>query len=333
MLTDARRLLVRFVLLGTGVVLLNFLIPRLLPGSPLAFSSGAGTDQATPLSAGSRAQLRAYYGLDDSVRRQFGSYLRDLSHGDLGASISRRAPVSQLILDRLPWTLGLLLFSITVAACAGTIIGVVAGWHPHRFWDATLVSVASAVAAIPEFLLAIGLLVVFSVELGWLPLFGGESTFANHGGGGTGLLRHAFDIGRHLTLPAAALALASAPSFVLIARDTTRGLQHQPYVTVARSKGLRERDVIRRHALPNMTFPLLNALGVRLGGLLGGALIVERVFSVPGLGLLAYNAIRARDYPVLQALFLLASLGVLTTNFLVEIVQLWAMRRRGWGGV
>ncbi|MBA3416156.1 MAG: ABC transporter permease, partial [Chloroflexia bacterium] len=290
------RLVGRYLLLALGVVLLNFLLPRLLPGDPLAFGAGEGTDRAVPFSAATREQLRAYYGLDQPLGRQFAAYLGDLARGDLGRSIARSAAVADLIRDRLPWTLGLVLVSLVVSALVGTTAGLLAGWAPGRLADRMLVSTASALAAIPEFLVAIALLLTFAVGLGWFPLFGGQTVFAaNDGGGGTA--NRVFDILRHLALPAAALVIAGAAPFVLLTRDATAALRREPWLTVARAKGLRERDIARRHAVPNIAFPLVTFLGLRLGAVLGGALVVERVFGVPGLGLLGFQAIRARDYP------------------------------------
>ena len=326
---DLGRLLARYLLLGVGVLLLNFLIPRLLPGNPLSFSGGEGTDAAVPLSGAARAQLRAYYNLDEPLRLQFVRYLGDLGRGDLGWSIARPAPVREVILDRLPWTVALLLAALLFAAVVGTTLGVVAGWMPGGIRDRLLVSTAGALEAIPEFLIAIGLLLVFAVELGLFPLFGGRTVFADRDFGATGVARHAADVVWHLTLPAAALVLVNASGFLLLARDATVGVRHAPWLTAARAKGLRERDVARRHAVPNIALPLLTFFGLRLGAVLGGALVIERVFGVPGLGLLGYEAIRARDYPVLQALFLVSSVGVLAANLLMEIAYLRLACHRG----
>lgn len=327
MLADLVRLLARYALLALGVVLLNFFLPRLLPGDPLGFGSGEGIDPAVPLSSAARERLRGYYHLDQPLPRQLLRYLGDLARGDLGRSIARPAPVGELILDRLPWTLALLLVSLLISATVGTAAGVAAGWRPGHARDQLLVSVVGALAALPEFLVAIGLLLVFAVGLGWFPLFGGETVFADEGG--TSIVRRALDIAAHLSLPAAALVLTGASGFVLLARDMTAGLRQEPWLTVARAKGLAESDIARRHALPNIALPLLTFFGLRLGSVLGGALVVERVFGVPGLGLLGYQAIRARDYPLLQALFLLASLGVLAANLAVDLVSLRLELRRG----
>ena len=331
MLAGLARLLARYLTLAVAVVLLNFLIPRSLPGDSLSFGAGDGTDAAVPLSAAARERLRAYYHLDESVGRQLALYLGDLGRGDLGRSVARSESVGVLIADRLPWTLGLLLVSLLVSAAAGTAAGVVAGWVPGRSRDRTLTSLAGALAAVPEFLIAIGLLALFSARLGWFPLFGGQTVFAERGGGTAGTLRQALDIAWHLALPATALALAGAAGFLLLTRDAIAGTSRAPWLTTARAKGLQERDVAIRHALPNVAIPLLTFVGLRLGSVLGGALVIERVFGVPGLGLLGYEAIRARDYPLLQALFLLSSLGVLAANLLVDVASLHLGSRRGLG--
>lgn len=322
MLRDLLRLVSRYLALALGVVLVNFFLPRMLPGDPLDFSSGDGLDAAVPLTTSARAELATYYHLDDPILTQLRSYLANLLTGDLGLSISRSVPVADLILDRLPWTLSLLAVSLLLSAGVGTAIGMVAGWIPGRHRDRLLTSASGMLAAIPEFLIAIGLLLAGAVGLGWFPLFGGETVFKESRGGASGVVRHALDIVWHLTLPAATLALAGVSAFVLVTRDAAAALQHEPWLVAARAKGLDERQIAIRHALPNLAPPLITFFGLRLGGVLSGALVVERVFSVPGLGLLGFQAIGARDYPVLQALFLLSSLGVLLIAFLVELSYL-----------
>jgi peptide/nickel transport system permease protein len=323
------RLVARYALLALGVILLNFFIPRLLPGDPLSFGSGEGLAAATPLSNAARRELRSYYHLDEPLGRQFLLYLDGLRRGDLGWSIARPAPVGVLILEHLPWTLALLLTSLLISTIVGTAIGFAAGWLPRRARDRIFLSAVGLLAAIPEFLIAIGLLLVFAVGLGWFPLFGGQTVFAGSSGDIAGTVRHALDIANHLVLPAATLVLVGALGFALLARDVVAGLRDEPWLAVARAKGLSEVALARRHALPNLALPLLTFFGLRLGSVLSGALVVERVFGVPGLGLLGFDAIRARDYPLLQALFLLASLGVLAANLAVETISLRLAAR--WG--
>jgi peptide/nickel transport system permease protein len=324
----AVRILVRYLLLAGGVVLLNFLIPRLLPGDPLSVGAAEGLDQGPPLSAAARADLRSYYHLDDPLAGQLVAYLGDLARGDLGWSIARAEPVGALLRARLPWTLGLVGTALLLSAVGGTALGALAGWVPGSRRDRLLVALTAGLSALPEFLIAIGLLLLFAITLRWFPLVGGQTPFAQYGADALGSWRRALDVGWHLVLPAATLTLAGIAGFALIARDVTVGIRAAPWLTVARAKGLSERQVALRHALPNLAGPLVTYFGLRLGAIFGGALVVERVFNVPGLGLLAYESIRGRDYPVLQALFLLAGLGVLGANCAVEFLYVRMARRQ-----
>jgi peptide/nickel transport system permease protein len=325
------RLLRRYLLVLGCIVLLNFFLPRLLPGDPLTGGAAEGLDAAQPLPAAVRAQLRAYYHLDAPLPTKFVAYLGDLARGDLGWSITQSAPVSELVWNRLPWTLGLLLMALLLSAVVGTGVGMLAGWVPGGRRDRIMVAAAAALASLPDFLIAIGLLLLFAITLRWFPLLGGHTLFATYGAGLGGAWRAALDIVWHLTLPAGALVLTGTAGFILLARDVTAGIVRAPWLMTARAKGLAEPTVAWRHALPNLVLPLLTYGGLRLGAVLGGALVVERVFNVPGLGLLAYQAIQARDYPVLQALFLLASLGVLGANFGVDLLYLRLARGQPMG--
>lgn len=323
------RLLCRYAVLIGAVLLLNFALPRLLPGDPLGDESADGMNAAVPtLTAEERATLRDTYHLDQPVSRQFLFYLQDLGRGDLGWSISKSAPVSQLIGERLPWTLALLSISLFIAATAGVLLGVLTAWRGGRI-DRIIVSVSSGLAAIPEFLVAMALLLLLAVGVRWFPLQGGRAAFAVHPGGLAGTLDTLADVAWHLTLPALTLVLATMASFVLLARGSVRAVLGAPYLTTARAKGLTEPAVALRHAFPNALLPVMTMFGLRVGELFGGAIVVERVFSVPGLGLFTFEAIRARDYPVLQAVFLLASLGVLATNLTMDLAYHWLEPRHG----
>ena len=323
-----RALLLRYAALLVTVVVLNFLLPRLLPGDPLDAASSDSTSASAPaLTLAARTQLRAFYHLDEPVTGQFAAYLGDLAHGDLGWSISRGAPVGQLVAERLPWTLGLVLSAVLLASVSGVLLGVVAAWRGGRL-NALISGLATALAGLPEFLVGMGLLLVLSVGLGWLPLYGGRASFGQEAVGAAGLL----DLLWHLALPILTLVLSGAASFTLLTRAAMRDVLTDPCLVTARAKGLSELRVALGHALPNAVPPIAAFLGVRLGHVLGGALVVERVFSIPGLGLLAFDAIRARDYPVLQAVFLLGSLGMLLANLVVDMARLRQPRPATLGG-
>lgn len=337
----------RYLLLAFAVVVLNFLLPRFLPGDPLDFSSDEGVDPSRMvLTADARARLVAAYRLDQPLAQQFVGYLGDLSRLDFGRSIVSGARVSELIGRRIPWTLGLMGVTAVLSAGLGLLLGVIAGWRGGRA-DTAIVTLATMLAALPELLVALGLLVTLAVGAGWFPLHGGQTPFATAGpvitppfvtpasAGGSaagtsvaGLLWSALDIAWHLTLPALALVTSTTAAFVLVTRGAVKAELGRPYLAVAHSKGLSEGRVIRSHLLPNAALPLVTLFGLRLGQVLGGAVVVERVFSVPGLGLFAYEAIRARDYPVLQAVFLVSSLFVLLTQLGLDLTARVLVPRR-----
>ena len=314
-------LAIRYAFLAVAVVTLNFALPRLLPGDPLANSD-------TPtLSAQQHAALRATYRLDQPLPVQFANYLADLGHADLGWSISRNAPVSELIRERLPWTLALILTSVVLAAVAGTALGVLSAWRGGRL-DRLVVGLCASLAAVPEFLVAMLLLLLLAVGMGWFPLTGGQSPFA---ASDQPWMTQLGDRLSHLALPAISLVVANLAAFVLLSRGAIRAVLRDPYLATARGKGLSERRVALGHAAPNALLPVLTQFGMRLGQVVGGAIVVERVFGVPGLGLFAFQAIQARDYPVLQAIFLLASGSVLLANLMVEVAYRRLEPRRGAG--
>jgi peptide/nickel transport system permease protein len=313
------RLLARYAALSTALVVLNFLLPRFLPGDPLDALNAESATGGPAMSAVTRTQLRATYHLDAPLGMQFVLYIQDLARGDLGWSISRSTPVASLLGERLPWTISLVGVSLALAATLGVLLGLIAGWRGGPL-DRLVSTLSASLAALPEFLLAMALLLGLSVWAGWFPLYGARSAFGS---------ADPLDAVRHLTLPAATLVLSTTASFVLVTRGGIRSVRSEPYVSVARAKGMSERRVAIIHALPNAAAPLLSLLGVRVGQVLGGAIVVERVFGIPGLGLLGFEALRARDYPVLQAVFLLAGGAMVAVCFLADLAGRHLESRRG----
>ncbi len=304
-------LILRTLLLAVAVVVLNFALPRMLPGDPLdALLAAESESGVAPLSADARRALRVYYGLDAALPEQFAGYVLGLAHGDLGWSISKKTPVATLIVQRLPWTLTLVGAALLTAAIGGTLLGLLAAWRGGR-WDGWLLGSAGAIEALPEFLIGMALLLLFAVAIPVFPLGGGRTLFA---AGPPDLL----DIAWHLALPYLTLVLGSFAAFVLVARGAASSVTRATYVVTARAKGLSEWRILFGHVLPNALPPIWTLFGLRLGSVAGGAILVERVFGVPGVGLLSFEGVQNRDYPVLQALFLLSGLGVVAATFLVE---------------
>lgn len=325
-------LVARYTMLALAVLLLNFLLPRLLPGDPLDFDSAEGMNAAVAvLPAQARAELRAQYHLDDPLPAQLRAYIADLARGDLGWSISRSAPVAALIAERLPWTLALVLTATLVASALGVGLGLLTAWRGG--WTSRLIlGTATALAALPEFLVAMLLLLLFAIGLEWFPLTGGQVTFAPPADDLTGWLVVLGNRLRRLMLPGVTLALAATAGFVLLTRGAVASVLGAPFLTTARAKGVREMRVALRHALPNALLPILTLFGIRLGHVLGGAIVVERVFGIPGVGFLAFEAVRARDYPVIQAVFLLSSMAVLVANLATELLYRWIDPRQASAG-
>lgn len=306
----AARALARLLVLLALLAVVNFLLPRALPGDPLAtLVTGGGADLPVALTSEQRAQLAAYYGLDLPLEAQLARYLADLSRGELGWSIHFQRPVAELIAARLPWSLLLGGSALLVATVFGSLAGVWVVWRRERRAAALLTSALVFVGALPEFVVGLVLLVLLAVWLPLLPARGALSPFAACAGVGC-----APDIAAHLVLPLATLVLAHVPGFFLVMRAAMLSERSQGYVQLARAKGLAERSVALRHAARNALLPLAALFAARAGFVVGGVVVVETLFAYPGIGQLAFEAVLARDYPVLQAVFLIAGAAVLLAN-------------------
>jgi ABC-type dipeptide/oligopeptide/nickel transport system permease component len=276
------------------VTVLVFMIVHVIPGDPAHILAG---DMATPEAV---AELRAQWGLDQPLPVQYLAYLKNLAAGDLGRSIATRNPVAREIGERYPTTLGLAASGILVAAILGLGAGVLAASKPFTGWDYGSMILALTGVSTPVFWSGLILILIFSVWLGWLP------------SGGTGSLRH-------MILPAFSLGLFDAG---VIARQSRAGLLEvleQDYIRTARAKGLAERMVVARHAFKNAVIPVVTVIGMQFGRMLGGAVLVESVFSLPGIGRLLITAISQRDYPVIQGICLLLAITFVIINLAVDI--------------
>lgn len=296
------------------IVTLVFALPRAMPGDPLRALEDP--DNALYLSDPDvRARLEAYYGLDRSLLAQYGNYLNGLAHGDLGFSIARRAPVSDLVRARLPWTLLLMGVSLVAASVVSFVAGVNATWRRGRFVDRALLVVLTVAKSVPEFAIAAVLVIIFGVVFPILPLAGARTPFAEHG-----RVAEILDVAKHLVLPASALTISLLGTKFLLVRNTMMSTLGQDYMVMARAKGLSDRLLKYRHAGRNALLPFLTVIGIQVGFAVGGSVFVESVFAYPGMGSLILSSVEFRDYPVLEATFLVLALVVLTVNLLLELV-------------
>lgn len=300
-----------------AAVTLNFLLPRLMPGSP-ADAAIAKLAQNGPVSPSTRAAIEAQLGVPTgSAWNQYVQYLNNVVHFDFGVSYTFfPQSVASLVGTALPWTLVLVGFVTIVAFIFGTLLGVLAAWKRGSWLD-TLPTVGGTFAsAFPYFWTALLLLFFLGYVAGWFPTSGAYSSSA------TPELSAAFllDALYHSILPATTILITSLGGWILGMRSTMINTLGDDYVTFAEANGLHPRTVAIRYAARNAILPNLTSFGLALGGVVGGSLLVERVFSYPGVGYLLYTAVVNQDFPLMQALFLIITISVLLANFIVDIL-------------
>lgn len=314
-----QRKLVRYAVVLFVIVSLNFFIPRWMPGDPLMNILG---EEAFYGSGAALESLRIKLGLDGPWYIQYGRYLRDLFTGDWGYSYLYMRPVFQSLTLHLGKTLLLVLPATLLGALLAMISGALAAWHRKTGLDVGLSSLFLFIYSMPHFWLAMIALFLFGFQLDWFPLgkvSSGESS-------GLALL---LDIGWHMALPLSVLTLSKAAYDFLIVRNAVVAVRGANYVLSAHAKGLSSREVLFRHVLRNALAPLLTVTAIQFGALLSGALLIEIVFSWPGMGSLLYAAIGARDYPLLQGAFFIIALCMLVANFVADLLYTWLDPKTG----
>ncbi len=296
-------------------LILNFLLPRMMPGDPVGTMFARFRGRLSPEAMDALQQSLGFTG--ESLLDQFWSYLSALSSGDLGLSVAHfPTPVTEVISAGLWWTLWLAGISVLISFTLGTALGIFIAWRRGGVLDQTLPPLFALLGAFPYFWLAMLLLWVFGFQLGWFPL------------------RHAYgddlepgwtwlfisDMFRHAALPALSIVLATLGGWMLSMRNTMISVLGEDYITLAQAKGLSSRQVMLRYAARNAILPNLTGFGMAIGFVVSGSLLTEIVFSYPGQGYLLVQAVRAQDYPLMQGLFLTITLSVLFANWLLDIL-------------
>ncbi len=310
-----RGLLASYLLTVFFLITLNFFLPRALPGDPITALIDPGAPSYVQNEA-IRAELTEYYGLDRPIWVQYFDYLGDLTRGELGVSI-RYVPVMELVAERLPWTLLLISSGMVAAVLIGWIAGIHSAWRRGRAADRGLIALFLGVHSFPVFFLGSLALFAFAVQLRWFPLAGTRTPFAV----AAGPIEAMLDIAHHLVLPASVLALQFASSQYLDMRASVVGELGADYLLAGRAKGLRERRLKYRYAARNALLPVVALAGVHVGFAVTQAILVETVFAYQGLGRLTFESVEFRDYPTLQACFLLLTLVVVTANFAADALN------------
>jgi peptide/nickel transport system permease protein len=291
------------------VLAFNFVLFRVMPGDPISLLTRS--ERLTPADV---ADLRAEYGLDQPLPQQFVNYLGDVLTFDLGVSLRSGVPVSTLIGERVWPTVLLVGIGTLLATVLGVLIGIKGGWSRGSRFDTTTLYGSLLLYAMPEGWLGMLLLITFAGTLGWLPAGGYQSDESLSG------FAHVIDVANHLLLPCLTLTLGYIGEYAIVMRSALLETVNEDYIQTARAKGLSDRMVRRRHAVPNAILPTFTLIFLSFGYLLGGAIVIEAVFSWPGLGQLTYQSISQLDYPVIQAIFLITSAMVILFNLAADLM-------------
>jgi len=286
------------VLLLASLVVFSML--HLVPGDPVDAMLGSADAGITTQRAELAQQIRQELGLNDPLPIQYVRWLGGALRGDFGRSYVRRRPVLDVVLERLPSTLELAAAGMLIATSLGLVLGIVAALKRDTVLDGLIMIVSLGGVSTPNFFLAMLLILVFSVFLGWLPATGSGSI-------------------DRLLLPALALGYQGVALIARLTRSSMLEVLNRPYITTAVAKGLRPRTVVLRHALRNALIPIVTVVGLQVGQLLAGSVIVETVFARQGIGQLAIEAILAKDFPMVQAVILFTASAYVVTNLLVDI--------------
>jgi peptide/nickel transport system permease protein len=288
------------------VAVIVFLILRLTPGDPAAVIAG---DSATNEQI---EQIRTSLGLNESIPVQFGIWAGNALRGDLGESFFFKKKVSELISQRLEPTLALALCTIVLAVAVAVPLGVLAAWRHGGWLDRALMGFSTLGFSIPVFVLGYLLIWLVSMQLGWLPVQGYKRLAEGFG-----------PFIRHLILPSITLAIIYIALIARVTRAAVSEALTEDYVRTARAKGLPERTVVLRHALANAAIPIVTVIGIGLALLIGGVVVTESVYSIPGLGRLTVDAVLARDFPTIQGVILLFSVAYVLINLLIDLSYLF----------
>lgn len=296
------------------IVVIDFFLLKLAPGDAadaLAAESGSATEETMTM-------LRERFGLDQPILTQLFSYFENLANLSLGYSPLYNMPVTDLIAERLPNSILLMLAALGIAVTTGVVLGVLMATFVGRWPDRVLSVIALLFYSVPGFWIGLMLIVGFSVFLGWLPA-GGVATI----GLDADYVGRMLDRAKHLILPAFSLATVFIAIYARLTRASMLEVTNQDFVRTALAKGLNGFTVTVRHVLRNALLPITTVAGMHVGLLLGGAVVVETVFSWPGLGRLAMEAVLKRDFSVLLGVLLLSSLVVIVMNMLIDMLQAW----------
>lgn len=307
----AKRVLFMIPLL-LGITIICFFVMHLAPGSPTDLQ----TQMNPKASAEMRQRLMSLYELDKPVHIQYASWLKKLARGDLGTSFSSdHRPVADKILERLPITIAINLLSLIIIIAVAVPIGVLSAVHQDSLFDKVMSVFVFIGFAVPTFWLALLMMIFFGIHLGWLPISGLRSLNYEY----LSTCGQLVDLAAHLVLPVFISAFGGLAGLSRYMRANMLEVIRQDYILTARAKGLGERQVIYKHALRNALLPAITILGLSIPGLIGGSVIFETIFAIPGMGQLFYMSVMARDYPTVMGILLIGAVLTLAGNLIADV--------------
>ncbi|MEN6489919.1 MAG: ABC transporter permease [Smithella sp.] len=295
-----------------GITIICFSVMRLAPGSPVDLETQMNPKSSVEM----KERLKALYELDKPIHQQYWSWLTKLSHGDLGISFaSDHRPVAAKILERIPITILLEFLSLLIIIAVAIPIGVLSAVHQDSLFDKITGVFVFIGFAVPTFWLALLLMIFFGIHLGWLPISGLRSLNYEY----LSPWGQFVDLVKHLVLPVFISAFGGLAGLSRYMRANMLEVIRQDYIMTARAKGLSERDVIYKHALRNALLPAITILGLSIPGLIGGSVIFETIFAIPGMWQLFYMAVMARDYPTVMGILLIGAVLTLVGNLIADV--------------
>ena len=293
-----------------AVIVINFFLPRFLPGSPIRAAGAEGII----ITRIERERIYEAYGLHLSMYQQFAIYLRSIFTLDLGVSFSRGAYITTVLAAALPWTILLSISSTALSLVLGTLLGTLSVRLRRRGGDVPLILAVALLGSFPAFWVGMVLIAIFGVNYGVLPIFGAYSMFSNYVG-----IYRVLDIFRHMVLPTVTMSISSLMLFFATTRAGLLSVLGEDYLRLAELRGLSRRRILFFYQWRNAIIPVFTVLMLHLGFILSGSIVIEAVFSYPGLGSILYEAVLMRDYPLMQYSFLLIAVMVITANLIADL--------------
>lgn len=301
-----------YILLLAAVIILNFFLPRMLPGSPIAQLAG---EEVGRMTQSERDRILSTYDLDKPLTVQFFTYIRNIVTLDWGISFSKKQPITDLLKAAIPWTLLLVGCNLILSTILGTFLGALSAVLRKKKKDMKLMLLVILCSSLPAFWIGMIFISVFSVSLGWFPVYGAYSMFSGLEG-----WAYAKDVWKHLMLPVTTMTIVSISVFFTTSRYSVLETIHQDYVFMAKVRGIPKKRVRFCYMMRNALIPVFTVFMMELGSVLSGSVVIESVFAYPGLGNLLYNAVLSRDYPLMQYGFLVSSFMVIAASLLTDIL-------------